>query len=263
MKNTFESCLKRYFRIGGIALLVGIVFFPRCTEQHREPPHVLIYTKNGQGYVHDNIPASITALEEICRENGWTFQSTADALVFDSDTLERFDALIFSNTNNETFDTEAQRKAFQAYIRSGGGFVGIHSACGSERDWPWFWANLGGKFVRHPAYQPFEIRVIDPSHPSTSVLDSVWTWQDECYFMDHLNPDIHVLLAVDLNTVEDADKETYPGTVFGDHFPLCWCHNFDGGRQWYTALGHDAEHYQDNRFRQYLAGGIRWTLNKE
>ncbi|MHC4754168.1 MAG: ThuA domain-containing protein [Planctomycetota bacterium] len=224
--------------------------------------NVLIYTKNGKGYVHKNIAASVKCLKSICLDNNWTCEATDDASVFTAEKIKAFDVLVFSNTNNEAFDTEQQKKVFQDYIRNGGGFVGIHSACGSERDWPWFWSNLGGKFVRHPKLQPFDIKVIDVKHPSTNHLGDIWKWEDECYFMNHLNPDIHVLLAVDLKTIKDDGKAKYPGEVFGAYFPLCWYHEFDGGRQWYTALGHKDEHYKDENFKKHLAGGIRWAMTK-
>ncbi|MBP8304324.1 MAG: ThuA domain-containing protein [Phycisphaerae bacterium] len=223
---------------------------------------VLIYTKNGKGYVHDNIPASVDCLKEICAANGWTCEVSDSAAVFTAEKIQGFDVLVFSNTNNETFDSNDQRQVFQGYIRGGGGFVGIHSACGSERDWPWFWANLGGKFVRHPPLQRFDIKVIDPGHASTRFLPPVWKWEDECYYMNHLNPDIRVLLAVDLTTIQDDQKKVYPGEVFGQVFPLCWYHEFDGGRQWYTALGHQIGHYKDENFKKHLAAGIAWAMRR-
>jgi len=244
--------------IDRLLLLIVVLVLAGCAGNAER--HVLIYTKNGKGYVHKNIPASIEALKKICRRNGWTFVSTDRADVFDQPGIKDFDAMVFSNTNNETFDTQAQKTAFQEYMKNGGGFVGIHSACGSEREWPWFWANLGGKFLRHPKLQAFDIRIIDGNHPSTRFLGSTWKWDDECYFMHHLNPDIHVLLAADLTTVEDAGKHSLPGTMFGRTFPLCWCHEFDGGRQWYTALGHKPEHYEDETFIKHLDGGIRWVM---
>jgi len=224
--------------------------------------HILIYTKNGKGFVHKNIPASVKCLEKICNDNGWTFEATDNASVFTAEKVKTFDVLVFSNTNNETFDTEEQKEVFKNYIQNGGGFVGIHSACGSERQWPWFWANLGGKFVRHPQYQSFEMKVVDKTHPSTSHLGDIWKWEDECYFMDELNPGMHVLLAVDLRTIDDEGKKNYPGRIFGDYFPLAWCQEFDGGRQWYTAIGHSDEHYEDDNFVKHLTGGIRWAMAK-
>jgi type 1 glutamine amidotransferase len=221
---------------------------------------ILIYTRNGEGYVHDNIPKSVEALKMICDSLKISYEVSDDPLVFDQRFAERFDAVIFTNTNNEAFNTDDQRNIFQDFIQNGGGFVGIHSACGSERDWPWFWAMVGGKFVRHPPYQPFDIKIIENNHPSTKFLPEIWKWQDECYFMNNLNPDIRVLLAADLLTIEDENMDTYPGDTFGDLFPLAWYHEFDGGREFFTALGHDPDHYQDKNFINHLTGGIQWVL---
>jgi uncharacterized protein len=224
---------------------------------------VLIYTRNGKGYVHDNVAASVRALTELCRDKGIAADQRDNPSVFTPDSLKRYRAVIFSNTNNEAFDGDSQRNAFVAYIRSGGGFVAIHSACGSEREWPWYWALVGGKFVRHPPMQKFIIKVIDRRHPSTAFLGDSWPWEDECYYLDHYNPDIHILLAADLTTVNDPERAAYPGVVFGDYSPLAWVHEFEGSRQFFTALGHKIEHYSDPLFRRHLQGGILWVLKME
>lgn len=221
---------------------------------------ILIYTRNGPGYVHDNIAASVRALEEICDSLGILTEATDTPAVFTPGKLAGFDAVIFANTNNEAFTSQDQREAFRDFIRSGKGYMGVHCASASERDWPWFWAMTGGKFMRHPALQEFDVRVIDSSHISTKLLPATWHWQDECYYSNEFNPDIHVLLAADLRTVEDSLKVDYPGNTFGHFMPLAWCHTFDGGREWFTALGHQIKHYSDPLYRDHLRGGILWVL---
>jgi type 1 glutamine amidotransferase len=252
MKKTTLFGILVFWLLGGI-----------CACHPAEPGSILIYTKNGEGYVHDNIAASVAAMEKICEAEGMLTEVSDDPDVFTPENLARFDALIFANTNNKGFNTEAQKKAFQEYIRGGGGFMAIHSSNATERDWPWYRAMVGGKFLRHPPHQEFEVLVTDPAHPSTSHLPERWTVRDECYYSYHLNPDIHVLLTADLNTIEDEQKSEYPGEVFGSQFPLCWCHEFEGGRQWYTALGHDIEFYEDPLFVEHLRGGLRWVLDKD
>ncbi len=230
---------------------------------------VLIFTKNGlalngkKGYVHKNITSSIKALQDICKLEKIETVASDDASIFTDKNLAQFDAIIFSNANNEVFDTEKQKLAFQKYIRNGGGFIGIHSANAVERDWPWYWALVGGKFVRHAPHQEFDVVITDANHPSTEFLGKKWTVNDECYYSNNLNPDIHVLLSADLTTVKDKKKSEYPNNIFGNYFPLCWSHEFDGGRQWYTALGHDAKTYNDPTFRKHLRGGILWVLSKK
>lgn len=224
---------------------------------------VLVYTKNGEGYVHKNIASSISAIKNMGEKHGFAVDVSDDPGIFADKKIMDYDALIFSNTNNEIFNTQAQKQGFQNYIRSGGGFVGIHSACGSQREWPWFWKVIGGKFHRHAPLQDFDVKVLDRNHPSTSFLPDVWKIKDdECYYLKHLNPGIHVLLTADLNTVEDKKKGEYPGDIFGDTFPVAWFHEFDGGRQWYTSLGHRPEHYSDPMFLKHILGGIQWAVKR-
>ncbi len=245
----------------GLMLFMGFVHLSAAglNDQKR----VLIYTKNGEGYVHQNIAAIVAALEKICSEQGIETDVSDQPSVFTRENLQQYDAIVFSNSNNEGFDTDAQREAFQEYIRSGKGFAAIHSANATERQWPWYWAMVGGKFIRHAPHQEFDVVVTDPNHPSTSHLPARWTISDECYYSFQLNPDIHVLLSADMTTIEDEGKDEYPGETFGERFPLCWCHQFEGGRQWYTALGHDPEFYEDPLFVEHLRGGLNWIMKGE
>lgn len=239
-------------------ILVVTVVFANPPIQKR----VLVYTKNGKGFVHTNIATSVEALKKIGILNNLIVDVSEDPSVMTSEKLARYNCLVFSNTNNEIFETEEQRRAFVSYIHNGGAFVGIHIVSGSERNWPWFHEMIGGLFKRHPAFQSFEIKVIDRNHPSTVMLPEIWKKEDECYFMTELNPNSHVLLAADLRTVIDTEKEVYPGRVFGDYFPLAWCHQFEGARVFYTALGHADKDYLDPLFIKHLTGGILWALDK-
>lgn len=226
-----------------------------------EKKRVLVYTKNGNGYVHDNRSASVEAIKKLGRENGFEVDASENPSDITEENLKKYHAIILSNTNNETFDTDAQKLAFQRYVQAGGGLVGIHSASGSERKWPWFWRALGGKFRRHPPLQPFDIHVLDTLHPSTIHLGNTWAWQDECYYLDQLNPQVHVLLSADMTTIEDDKKQEYPATNFGNQFPLAWCQETPLGRSWYTALGHKIEYYSNPDYLQHLLGGILWVLD--
>ncbi len=227
-------------------------------------PRVLVYTRNftpdGKGYVHDNIAASVAMLKKLGQENSFAVEVSDQPAVFTDANLKNYAALIFSNSNNEAFENDAQRAVFERYIRGGGGFVGIHSASGSERAWPFYWATLGGKFKRHPVLQSFTIQVLDPKHPSAAHLGATWQWEDEFYYHDSLNPRMHVILAGTLTGLNDPKLAEYPGTTFGDVFPLAWCFEENGGRRFYTALGHKIAYYSDAKYQQHVLGGILWVL---
>lgn len=259
MKNNFFIPSVNLFN-EFMRLLYFILLILACGVIGEAQERVLIFTRNGKGYVHDNIPAASVALKKLCLEYGYVADVTDDTAVFTETGLKVYKCLIFANTNNEAFDSQTQKDALVKYIRNGGGFVGIHSASGSERQWPWFSAMVGGKFLRHPALQKFTIKTINKDHPATSFLDDSWEWEDECYFTNQLNPDIRVLLAVDLTTLNDDKKSEYPGNTFGNYFPLAWYHEFEGGREFYTSLGHKSEYYSNETFLRHLWGGISWAM---
>jgi len=222
-----------------------------------------VYTKNQTGkglYVHDNIPASVEAIKKLGTENNFVVEVSDDPSLFTATGLKKYKAIVFDNRNNEIFENEEQKAALQAYIHQGGGFVGIHSASGSMRQWPWFWTALGGKFNRHAKLQKFTIKVKDAKNPATAHLPATFEWTDEFYYLDNMPEGLHVLLVGDLTTLDDPGKEKYPGKKFGDEVPLAWCHQFDGGREFYTALGHQKEHYADPMFAKHILGGILWAM---
>lgn len=220
--------------------------------------NIFVYTKNGTGYVHDNIPSAVACIQRLGRQNGFEVTVSNDPSDFNDDNLKKYKALIFTSTNNEVFDNDLQKLALMRYIQAGGGFVGIHSVTGTERNWQWFKRLVGGTFVRHAKHQKFQEIIIDPNNVSTSFLPAHWNVDDECYYTTDINPDIHVLTVHDLTSVTDDDKPTTYGTVF----PSTWCHEFDGGREWYTALGHDGERYSDSTFEKFIMGGIKWVIGE-
>ncbi len=237
--------------------LAFVLSFP---VKGNESKRILVYTFVGEGYIHDNIPHTEKAIEKLGRENGFEVDIRRSPTVFHQDSIKMYDAIVFANTNEQAFLNNDQRLAFKRYIQAGGAFVGIHGASTSEAHWPWFVSMVGGTFVRHPKFQEYNIKVIDQEHPSTSFISEEWQWKDECYFMNYLNPAMHVLLAADLTTVVDDKKDDYPGKTFGHLFPAAWYQFFDGGKQWYTALGHDPKSYEDPVFLRHILEGILWAI---
>jgi type 1 glutamine amidotransferase len=225
--------------------------------------HILIFTKNGKGYVHENIAASIAAIQKLGTENGFTADTTTNSALFTDDNLKKYDVIIFSNTNNDVFDTEEQKVAFMRYIQAGGGFMGIHSASGTERNWKWFKLMLGATFLRHPPYQGFTVHVLDKKHPAVKNLSPQWQTNDECYFFKEINPSVKVLLVSDISVIKEQDSiKNIKPDVFGNRYPAAWCQEFDGGRIWYTALGHSKEDYSNATYLAHLLEGLKWVTDK-
>jgi type 1 glutamine amidotransferase len=241
--------------------LLLFTFYNLTINAQLKNKHVLIFTKNGKGYVHENIPASIAAIQKLGAENGFSTDTTTNSALFTDDHLKKYDVIIFSNTNNDVFDTEEQKIAFMRYIQAGGGFMGIHSASGTERNWKWFKLMLGASFLRHPPFQRFTVHVLDKQHPAVKKVPTQWETNDECYFFKEFNPSVKVLLVSDISQIREPGKNIKPD-VFGNRYPAAWCDEFDGGRIFYTALGHSKEDYSNTTYLSHILEGLKWVMDK-
>ncbi len=225
---------------------------------------VLVYTKNGKGYVHENIPAAVSCIQKLGQQYGFKTDVSENATVFTEETLKQYSLLIFASTNNDVFDTDEQRLAFRHYIEAGGGFVGIHSVVGTERNWDWFKMMLGGTFAWHPKFQKYQLRVIDKEHPSVSGLPTVWEKEDECYFQKEMYPGIKTVLAHDISSLKEDDQEKIKlhAGPYSKLYPAAWYQKFDGGHIWITALGHDKKDYEDPIYVNHIFQGIKFVASQ-
>ncbi len=225
---------------------------------------VLIYTKNGKGYVHDNIPFAIACFKKMGLQYGFQTEVSDNPSVFTQENLKQYSILLFTSTNNDVFDTDEQRMAFRQFVEAGGGFVGVHSVVGTERNWPWFKMMLGGTFAWHPKFQKYKLLVIDPQHPSMAGLPKVWEKEDECYFQKEMYPGIHTVLAHDLTSLDQSESENIKinAGTFSSLYPAAWYQKFDGGTVWITALGHDKKDYEDPLFVKHIFQGLQFVASQ-
>lgn len=227
---------------------------------------VLLFTKNGKGYVHDNIPAAKRCFDSLAKKLGFELTINDDAAVFNRTTLSKTDVIVFASTNNTVFDTDDQRLAFRQYIEAGGLFLGIHSVLGTERNWTWFKQFLGGSFSWHPKFQPYQVVNIRKDHPSVNQLPLVWNRKDECYFMKELYPGPNTLMVADLSTLEidpsDSTRLKINKGTFERYYPSVWEHHFDGGLSWITAMGHAITDYSDPEFVGHLRQALVYLKSK-
>lgn len=225
---------------------------------------VLVYTKNGRGYVHDNIPSAVACLKAMAVAYHFKVDVTNDPAIFKEGDLKKYKLLIFTSTNNDVFDTDEQRLAFRRYIEAGGGFVGVHSVTGTERNWKWFKMMLGETFLWHAKFQQFSIKNMEPSHPSMQGMPAVWQREDECYFGKELYPGIKVLMAHDLQSLQTADTALLNKNAgsFANFYPAVWWQNFEGGNIWVTTLGHSKESYQEPVYINHLLQGIKFIASQ-
>ncbi|WP_422349733.1 ThuA domain-containing protein [Flagellimonas sp.] len=217
------------------------------------PELVLIFSKT-EGYRHKSIEKGAQTLKELGRANGFIVLQTETSADFNAANLKNYKLVVFLSTTMDVLNDQEQ-DAFKAYINSGGNYMGIHAATDTEYDWPWYGKMVGAYFENHPQQQKARIEVVDRNHPSTQHLKEEWFHFDEWYNFMNLNPDVHVLMKL--------DESSYDGGTNGDNHPIAWYHEYDGGRAFYTGLGHTEAAFDDADFKQHLLGGIEWCLGRK
>ena len=258
-----------------------VACFSAC-KRWDTPPRILIFSKTS-GYRHQSIEAGKKALTKLCYENGILSDTTENAALFNEENLRRYAAVVFLNTNGEVLDPR-QEADFERYIQAGGGFVGVHSASATEYTWHWYGSLLGAYFKDHPAIQEVDMNVENCADASTRHLNcQTWHWKEELYNFRNYEPDLTVLLTVDETTYKggsmpiadygfrfsDSLRNASPSAIQNLKYkiqnpkhPLAWRHEYDGGRAFYTALGHIPEAYGDPAFQQHLLGGVRYAIGE-
>lgn len=223
-------------------------------------PKVLVFSKT-EGYKHESIPNGIALIEDLGRKNGFGVVATKEAGDFTPENLQQYKAVIFNNTTGDVLNP-VQQQAFEEYIRQGGGFTGIHAASDTEFDWPWFGQLVGAYFLDHPGMtdtfpgiQQGTLMVQQTSHRATAHLPERWVHTDEFYSFRNIQPGLNVLLTI--------DEKSYRGGKNGEFHPMTWFREFDGGRSFYTSLGHTKEAYDDANFQKLVLGGIQYAMGAD
>jgi len=234
---------------------------------------ILVFSKTA-GFRHDHIPASIAAVQALGTERNWQVDVSEDGNLFTDAILSHYDVVLFNSTTGD-FLNDTQQAAFERFIRSGKGFFGLHAAADGEYGWAWYGQLVGAYFRNHPAGTPTAtVLREDKTDPSTADIPDSWVRTDEWYnYQSPVNPvvngggndynprnteGVHVLLTLDESTYNEADGSD---GVDDDH-PISWCKKFDGGRSFYTGMGHTQASYQEPGFLSHIAAGIEIAAGK-
>ena len=230
-----------------------LMFLALSCSQPKHEDRILVFTKTA-GFRHESIGAGIEAIKAMAKKHNIAVDTTENAANFNEENLKRYNAVIFLSTTGDVLNQE-QQNDFERFIQAGGGYLGIHAATDTEYDWPWYGKLAGAYFTSHPNnpnVRTADFLTVDHKHPASDSLPDKWQRTDEFYNFKNINPDIHVLVKID-------EKSYEGGTNNGDH-PMAWYHEFDGGRAFYTAMGHTDESFKDPLVLRHIWGGLQYVL---
>lgn len=279
----------------GLALLSAVCGAMAVSASATEPPRVvdvLVLTETA-GFRHSSIDEGFTMLTALADADPLpgvdlrVTQVTDSTKAFTEAGLKDVEVVAWVSNTGDVLSAP-EKAAYEAFTRRGGGYLGIHAASDGGNTWPWYRDLVGGTFLSHPAIAKAKIVVEDPTNASTAHLPKEWVRTDEwynfrrnprsyvCYRTEEApgvnletllpaaapdlpppsvdprpkNCGVHVLATLDETSYSDnADR-------MGDH-PIAWCHDYDGGRSWYTALGHTEASFTEAMYVEHVLGGLK------
>jgi len=242
--------------LNAITILVIAIFFSANTVSAQKA-RVLVFSKT-DGFRHASIEVGKPFFAKMAEDKGFAVDFTEDATKFTTNNLKQYNAVVFLSTTGDVLN-EAQQQEFERYIQAGGGYLGIHAAADCEYDWPWYGRLVGAWFLDHPMtpsnVQKGKFYVVDKSNASTAGMPETFERSDEFYSFKQIDPSIHVLVKI--------DEKSYIGGKNGDNHPMSWYHDFDGGRAFYTNMGHTDETFAEPLFQNHVWEGLRYAMGGE
>jgi uncharacterized protein len=296
--------LTRGLSFAGLLLTTGAIMttFAAANAAQKNPKRVLVVTTT-TGFRHDSIPLAREILKTLGDKHGWQTETvdieqaeygkpdTRDKIAallaqkMSPDALKNYDAIVFANTTGVLPLPDPQ--AFLDFVKSGKGFVAMHSGSDTFHEWPGSSAKvseyiqmLGGEFQTHHAQCAVDGIILDGKHPATKPLvkagketsasaanavdlkkntaatGSIWKAFDEIYILKNVpRADLNVLVYMDSHPKDGSADAGKPG----EHL-LSWCRQYGKGRVFYTALGHRQEIWRDPLYQEHIVGGIKFAL---
>jgi len=242
-----------------VTLLGCATAYPLVARAQPRPARIL-YCTHSAGYRHDSIPLSQAIMKQVGETSGmFNVTTTEDVSGFTVENLARYDAVMFFTTG-ELPMSAAHKAALVEFVRSGRGFVGVHSATDTYYEWPDYLSLIGGYFDGHPWHQSVRVNVADSSNALVSFLGPSFELTDEIYqIRDFDERGSRVLLRLDESSV-DLTREGVNRRSYG--WPLAWTRSYGQGRVFYTALGHEAAVWRDARYQRLLLNAVVWVARK-
>ncbi len=235
-----------------------------CTAQSDKPEfekpiNVLVFSKTA-GFRHESISSGLKMLYDQSKKQSWVITATENAEFFNNGFLSNFDVVVFLNPTGDAVDAGGQ-VAFEKFMKSGKGFVGIHAASDCEYDWPFYGKLVGGYFKTHPAQQEATVVFEKSDHPAMKPfkgMKSYTTWDEWYSFKENPRANVNVLATLDESTIKKFDNDNFR---MGDH-PIIWWNEKDGIRSFYTGFGHTHEAFQDKLIIEHITNAINWAAKR-
>lgn len=205
-----------------------------------EATRILVMGGRTTGYHEFQVMGPI--YKDFLEKAGFRVTLSEDRDLFLKERMADFDVVVDYTTGEDLSD--AQRDGLLGAIRSGKGFVGVHSAADSFKKTEGYIPMVGGRFLMHPSPRSYVFRVLNPHHPTMADVPD-FEMVEELYLMETV-----------------GHFELLMSTRFkGIDRPISWAKGYGLGRVFYTALGHGEEQTRNPNFQRIVVNAVRWTAS--
>lgn len=250
-----------------------------------EKPRKVLFFSKTNGFRHGSIATGKLCFEEMGRKTG-AFEAviSEDIAEFEAENLKKYDAVCFLSTTMNVFlphpndmknlsaegkeaagKREAQLKEnLMAFIKQGGGFIGVHAATDTCYEWSEYGKMINGYFDGHPWTADTMVSVkVEPGqekHPLVAMFEGQnQEFKEEIYQLKdpYDSKAVHMLLRLDTEKT-DMTKKGIKRTD-GD-FGISWARHWEKGRVFYSSLGHNHDMYWNPKVVRHYLAGIQWAI---
>lgn len=168
------------------------------------------------------------------------------AVLADPNLRTRYDVILAYHQESFTALDDKERDGLLNFVRSGGGWVGIHSAADSFKTWDEYIRMVGGRFESHPPLGDITVQRVLGDHP---ILDGIndFSLKDEFYHLDSCSLTDKEILLVGQSP---GDKKTRP---------VAWARRYGFGKVFYTILGHGPDTFANPNFMRLIKQAVQWA----
>ncbi len=274
---------EKVFAILTTFCLINFVPARSCAQNDQSVFHVIAFYTGREDLAHISFVHEANRwFPAMAPKNHFTYDSTNNWNNLNEEFLSHYQVVIFLDTRP---DSPVQRKAFENYMKKGGGWMGFHFSAFAltPSDFPQNWDWYHNEFLGSGSYvsntwrpTPAVLKVMDKNHPVTKNLpDTFRSAANEWYRWSNdlrNNSKIDILLSIDSTSFPLGTGPKLYEIWHSGFYPVVWTNK--NYRMVYFNMGHndmDYEHKTNKELSQtfsspyedqLILNTLNWLGNK-
>ena len=253
--------MKRYFF--ALTLCIAIVSAGAMAQEAKasQPRVLMFYSLNVE---NDHVLFALDALRffaALAQKDNFVLEATTNWEDLNDKNLKPYQLVVWLN---EFPHNQAEREAFERYVKGGGAWLGFHVSAYNDKTtkWPWFMTFIGGGVFDNNSWPPLPAKLIvdDRASPVTRNLPETFISPTNEWYRwtpsPRLDSHIHVLLTLDPANYPLGIKSLL---TEGD-IPVVWTNT--QYKMLYMNMGHGDKIFTSPVQNTLIENATAWLLGK-